>query len=436
MIAAGSMANTGRRQITITADGAPVRSVPSQNLGQEDHMDLRFTDEELALRDEVREFIRKEQPADMRRKLELGQHLDKKDYVGWQQTLNARGWGAPHWPREWGGTGWNAAQLFIFNEELLSAPALAPDLHNTGQVGPVIIAFGTDEQKKYFLPKIRNMDLWFAQGFSEPGSGSDLASLKTRAERDGDHYVVNGTKMWSTYGHFSDWMFALVRTDPAAAKQKGISYLLIDLKSPGITMRPIITIDSTHHVNQVFFDNVRVPVTNRIGEENRGWEYAKFLMGNSRVNVARLGLARGRMRRVKSLAAQVLQGGTPLCENPRFSCKLTEAEIDLKAIEITNMRIVADRMKNASNKQDPKSSILKLKAGEMHQTTVELMLEVAGPLALPYQTHFLELEEELSIGPQWAAGIAPAYFMARSRTITGGSNEVQRNIIAKRILGL
>jgi alkylation response protein AidB-like acyl-CoA dehydrogenase len=399
-------------------------------------MDLRFTDEELALRDEVREFVRKEQPAAMRRKLELGQHLDKCDYVRWQQILNARGWGAPHWPVEWGGTGWNAAQLFLFNEELLGAPALAPDLHNTGQVGPVIIAFGTEEQKKRFLPRIRNMDLWFAQGFSEPGSGSDLASLKTRAVRDGDHYVVNGTKMWSTYGHFSDWMFALVRTDEAAAKQKGISYLLIDLNSPGITIRPIITIDSTHHVNQVFFDDVRVPVGNRIGEENRGWEYAKFLMGNSRVNVARLGLAHGRMRRLKALAAQVHQGGVALIDQPRFALKLAEAEVDLKAIEITNMRIVADRLKSASRKQDPKSSILKLRAGEMHQTTVELMLEVAGPLAAPCQSRFLELHEDDAIGPEWAAGVAPTYFMARSRTITGGSNEVQRNIIAKRILGL
>jgi len=398
-------------------------------------MDLRFTDQELALREEVRAFVRAEQPEKLRRKLLLGQHLTKEDFVFWQRTLNARGWGAPHWPVEWGGTGWNAAQLFIFNEELLIAPALAPDLHNTGQVGPVIIAFGTDEQKKHFLPKIRNMDLWFAQGFSEPGSGSDLASLRTSAFSDGDDYVVNGTKMWTTYGHFSDWMFTLVRTDPTARKQKGISYLLINLKSPGITIRPVITIDSTHHVNQVFFDDVRVPVSNRVGEEHRGWDYAKFLMGNSRVNVARLGLARGRMQRVKALAKSVQQNGAPLSEDLRFKCKITEAEIDLKAIEITNMRIVADRMKNTTGKQDPKSSILKLKAGEMHQIVAELMLEVAGPLALPYQTTFLE-EHGASIGPEWAAGIAGNYFMARSRTITGGSNEVQRNIIAKRILGL
>ena len=398
-------------------------------------MDLKLTHEELSLRDEVRAFVKSEQPEVLRRKLILGLHLTKEDHVFWQGKLNARGWGAPHWPVEWGGTGWSAAQLFIFNEELLSAPALAPDLHNTGQVGPVIIAFGTDEQKKYFLPKIRNMDLWFAQGFSEPSSGSDLASLKTRAERDGDHYLVNGTKMWTTYGHFSDWMFALVRTDPTAQKQKGISYLLIDLKSPGITIRPVITIDSTHHVNQVFFDDVKVPVSNRIGEEHRGWDYAKFLMGNSRVNVARLGLARGRMQRLKALAKNVELSGVALSEDPNFRRKVAAAEVDLKAIEITNMRIVADRMKSKMNKQDPKSSILKLKAGEMHQVIAELMLEIAGPLALPYQPNFLE-EEDACIGPEWVAGIAAAYFMARSRTITGGSNEIQRNIIAKRILGL
>lgn len=399
-------------------------------------MDLRFTPEEIALRDEVRAFCKTAQPESIRRKLILGQHLAREDYVTWQRILDAKGWGAPHWPREWGGTGWSAVQLYIFNEELQRAPALLPDLHNTGQVGPVIIAFGTEKQKQHFLPRIRNLDYWFCQGFSEPGAGSDLASLKTSAVRDGDDYVVNGQKTWTTYAHMADWMFALVRTDPTAKKQKGISYLLIDLKTPGVTIRPIITMGGVHRINEVFLDNVRVPVENRIGEENRGWDYAKYLMGNSRTNVVRLGLARAHVERAKELATHVMVNGQPLSEGERFREKLAAVEIELKAIEITIMRIVAERMKNPGYQQDPKSSILKLKASELHQIATEILLEVAGPQAMPAQPEFLELETDLAIGPDWAAGAAPTYFMNRSWTIAGGSSEIQRNIIAKRILGL
>lgn len=399
-------------------------------------MDLRFTPEEIALRDEVRAFCKTAQPESIRRKLILGQHLAREDYVTWQRILDAKGWGAPHWPREWGGTGWSAVQLYIFNEELQRAPALLPDLHNTGQVGPVIIAFGTEKQKQHFLPRIRNLDYWFCQGFSEPGAGSDLASLKTSAVRDGDDYVVNGQKTWTTYAHMADWMFALVRTDPTAKKQKGISYLLIDLKTPGVTIRPIITMGGVHRINEVFLDNVRVPVENRIGEENRGWDYAKYLMGNSRTNVVRLGLARAHVERAKELATHVMVNGQPLSESERFREKLAAVEIELKAIEITIMRIVAERMKNPGYQQDPKSSILKLKASELHQIATEILLEVAGPQAMPAQPEFLELETDLAIGPDWAAGAAPTYFMNRSWTIAGGSSEIQRNIIAKRILGL
>ena len=399
-------------------------------------MDIRFTAPEIALRNEVREFVETHQPAHLRRKLILGQPYTKGDYVAWQQILNAKGWGAPHWPREWGGTGWNAAQMFIFNEELQRAPALLPDLHNTGQVGPVIIAFGTDEQKQFFLPKIRNMDWWFAQGFSEPGAGSDLASLKTTARRDANHYIVNGQKTWTSYGHQSDWMFTLVRTDSSSTKHKGISYLLIDLSSPGVSIRPIVTIDGLHHINEVFFSEVKVPTVNRIGEENRGWDYAKFLMGNSRVNVARLGLARTRLQRAKSYATKVLRDGIPLSENRRFREKVAETEVDLKAIEITNMRIVADRMKGTGGKQDAKASILKVRAMEVHQAITELLLEVAGPLAMPCQVRFLEEEISHPIGPEWSASAASTYFRHRADTITGGTNEIQRNIISKRILGL
>ena len=398
-------------------------------------MDLGFTAADLALRDEIREFCRKEQPAHIRRKLVLGQHLDHDDYVVWQRILDARGWAVPHWPKEWGGTGWSASQLFIYNEELQKTPALLPENHNTAQVGPVIIAFGTEEQKKRFLPSIRNLDYWFCQGFSEPGSGSDLASLKTSAVRSGDDYIVQGQKMWTSQGHNANWMFALVRTDPGAKKQKGITYLLIDLKTPGITIRPIITIGG-HRVNEIFFDNVRVPVANRIGEENKGWDYAKFLMGNSRINVARIGLSAGRIQRAKQWATHTLVEGVPLSSMERFREKVAAVEVELKAIEITNMRIVADQMKNASKKHDPKSSILKLKGAELQQASAELLMEVAGPLAAPFQEGFLEHHCEESLGPDWCAGIAPSYYVSRAISIVGGSNEVQHNIIAKNILQL
>ncbi len=397
-------------------------------------MDLRFTEEDLLLRAEIREFCRTKQPEALRRKLELGQHLEHEDYVNWQRILDANGFAVPHWPIEWGGRGWTASQLYIFNEELLRFPALLPENHNTAQVGPVIIAFGTDMQKQRFLPKIRNLDYWFCQGFSEPGSGSDLASLKTSAVRKGEFYEVNGQKLWTTQAHRANWMFCLVRTDNNAKKQKGISYLLIDLKSPGITIRPV-HIMGAHRVNEVFFEKVIVPVENRIGEENRGWDYAKFLMGNSRINVARIGLATGRIERAKSLAAQVMVDKKPLSENPRFREKLAALEIDLKATEITNMRIVADQLKKNEIKQDPRASILKLKGGELQQMTAELLMEVAGPHALAQQGDFLAVKDK-ALGPEWAPGIAATYYYSRAISIVGGSNEVQRNIIAKGILGL
>lgn len=398
-------------------------------------MDLGFTAADLALRDEIREFCRTAQPEHIRRKLVLGQHLSPGDYIDWQRILDNKGWAVPHWPKEWGGTGWSASQLFIYNEELQKAPALLPENHNTAQVGPVIIAFGTEEQKQRFLPKIRNLDYWFCQGFSEPGSGSDLASLKTSAVRSGDEYIVQGQKMWTSQGHNANWMFALVRTDPGAKKQKGITYLLIDMKSPGITVRPIMTIGG-HRVNEIFFDNVRVPLANRIGEENKGWDYAKFLMGNSRINVARIGLSTGRLQRAKQWAARIMVEGVPLADMERFREKVAAIEVELKAIEITNMRIVADQMKNASKKHDPKSSILKLKGAELQQASAELLMEVAGPLSGPSQEEFLEHHDEDSIGPDWCAGIAPTYFVSRAISIVGGSNEVQHNIIAKNILQL
>jgi pimeloyl-CoA dehydrogenase large subunit len=366
-----------------------------------------------------------------------GKKLSKDDIVSWQRTLHAKGWAVPNWPAEWGGTGWTPVQQYMFQDALQQAPAPPPLGFGVTMVGPVIIAFGSQAQKEHYLPRIRNLDDWWCQGFSEPGSGSDLASLRTTAKRDGDHYVVNGQKIWTTLAQHADWIFCLVRTDPAAKKQEGISFLLIDMKTPGITVRPIVTIDGGREVNEVFFDDVRVPVENLVGSENKGWDYAKFLLGNERMGIARVGVSKERIRRVRELASLEFVGGRPLIEDERFREKLAAVEIELKALEMTQLRVVAAERNRVPGKPDPASSILKIKGSEIQQATTELLMEVVGPYALPYQP---ERDEEgwnePPIGPDWAGGIAPAYFNWRKISIYGGSNEIQKNIIAKAILGL
>jgi len=396
-------------------------------------MDLSFSNEELAFRDEVRAFFKEAVPPATRRRMQEGRHLEKDDLVQWQRILNAKGWAVTHWPKEYGGTGWTPVQHYIFNEEMQLAPAPAPLPFGVSMVGPVIYTFGNEEQKKYFLPRIANLDDWWCQGFSEPGSGSDLASLKTTAKRKGDVYVVNGQKTWTTLAQHADWIFCLVRTDPTVKKQSGISFLLIDMKSRGITVRPIITIEGGHEVNEVFFDDVEVPVTNLVGEENRGWDYAKFLLGNERVGIARVGVSKERIRRIKELASSVKSGGRPIIDDPRFREKLTAVEIELKALELTQLRVVAAEGRHGKGKPDPASSILKIKGSEIQQATTELMLEVIGPFAAPYDPGENDGSNELE---DWTTQIAPSYFNNRKVSIYGGSNEIQRNIIAKAVLGL
>ncbi len=399
-------------------------------------MDLRLSADEARFRDEVRTWLNAALPDDLRRKMHLGVRPSKADIVRWQRILNEKGWAAPSWPVEHGGTGWDATQLYIFKEEMQRAFAPDPLGMNINLVGPVIIAFGSEQQKKELLPKIRNLDIWFCQGFSEPGAGSDLASLKTTAVRDGDHYIVNGSKLWTSNAHRADWMFALVRTDTTAKKQKGITYLLIDMKSPGITMNPVITMDGDRWCNQEFFDNVRVPVANRIGEENKGWNYAKYLLGHERVNFGKVGATKARIALAKALATRVISNGKPLSEDQRFQEKLALIDVELKALEITNMQVVAAMKKNTDHKQDPKASILKIKGGELYQAATEILVEVAGPQAMARQTEFLKGETGTAVGADWAATTSHNYFMMRERTIAGGSTEVQHNIIAKAILGL
>ena len=399
-------------------------------------MDLRFTPDEIAFRDTVRNFFQTEIPAEIRRKTSEGRGLSKQDLVTSHQILNAKGWAVAHWPVEWGGQDWTPIERYIYMEELLQASVPMPLQFNVHMVGPVIAAFGSEEQKRRFLPGTANLDIWWCQGFSEPGAGSDLASLKTTARREGEEYVVNGQKTWTTLAQHADWIFALVRTDPRAAKkQQGISFLLIDMKSPGITVRPIQTIDGGHEVNEVFFDDVRVPVENLVGEENKGWDYAKFLLGNERSGIARVGLSKARIRRIRELAAKIPAGDGMLWDDEGFRRKVRLVEVELKALEMTQLRVVA--AERSSNKPNPASSILKIKGTELQQATTELLLEMAGPYALVYgDKDTADGHNDLPGGFEWADAVAPTYFNQRKVSIYGGSNEIQRNIIAKSILGL
>ena len=399
-------------------------------------MDLSFSKEEVAFRDEVRTFFKENVPSATRQKLQEGRHLSKQEMIDWWRILNKKGWGVSHWPKEYGGTGWSSVQHYIFNEELQMAPAPSPLAFGVSMVGPVIYTFGNEAQKKHYLPRIANVDDWWCQGFSEPGSGSDLASLKTKAERKGDVYVVNGQKTWTTLAQHADWIFCLCRTDPAAKKQLGISFLLIDMKTPGITVRPIQTMDGGREVNEVFFDDVKVPVENLVGQEHRGWDCAKFLLGNERTGIARVGYSKQRVQRIKELAGRVKAGDKPLIEDERFREKLAEVEVELKALEMTQLRVVcAERSAGRARKPDPASSILKLKGSEIQQAISELLMEVVGPYAMPFQPE-IDGRNEPPIGPDYAGPLAPTYFNWRKISIYGGSNEIQKNIISKAILGL
>ncbi len=400
-------------------------------------MDLRFSPEENAFRAEVRKFMQTEVPLAVRRKVIEGRELTKQDIVTSHKTLHKRGWATPGWPKEWGGTGWSPIQFYMFGEEMQVNGVPSPVGFNVSMHGPVLIQFGTEKQKKYHLPRIAACDDWWCQGFSEPGSGSDLASLQTSAVRYGDHYVVNGQKIWTTLAQYADWCFLLVRTDPAAKKQLGISYLMVEMKTPGITVRPIVTIDGSKEVNEVFFDNVKIPAENLVGEENRGWDCAKYLLGNERTGIARVGVSKMRVARIKELARKVPSGGGSLMDDERFAEKVAAVEVELKALEMTQLRVVSEDAKAVrGGKPNPASSILKIKGSELQQATTELLMEVAGPLSLPYVPHDDMLgHNEAPIGYEWASPTAPAYFNNRKVSIYGGTNEIQHNIIAKAVLG-
>ncbi len=395
-------------------------------------MDLNYSPDESAFRDAVRAWIAGNLPADLRAKVVGYEPLSREDLLRWHRILADKGWIAPGWPQEWGGTGWTPVQRYIFEEECgyAGAPPLVP--FGLTMCAAVLLRFGTDAQKKRFLPRIYRGDDFWCQGYSEPGAGSDLASLKTRAVRQGAHYVVNGQKTWTTLAHYADWIFCLVRTGGADdKKQEGISFLLIDMRTPGITVRPLMLMDGEHEVNEVFFDDVKVPAENLVHEENKGWTVAKYLLGHERLNTARIGTSRRELERLKEYAAAQLKDGRPLAQDPRFRDKLTRLEIELTALAITNLRFV-HRLASGDGRSDAGLvSMLKIRGTEIQQALAELMMQAAGPLAQPFRT----LDSGAAFD-RFTASLAPRYANFRKTSIYAGSNEIQRNIIARMYLGL
>jgi alkylation response protein AidB-like acyl-CoA dehydrogenase len=387
-------------------------------------MQLEFTAEEQSFRDEVRAFFKEQLSADVSSRVLKGEELGSVELMDWQNRLHRRGWGGMSWPLKFGGAAWSPVQQYIFDDEsaLAGGPRLIP--FGPKMVAPVIMAFGTAAQQQRFLPKISSGQEWWCQGYSEPGAGSDLASLKTRAVREGNHYVVNGQKTWNTLGQYADWIFCLVRTDIDAKQQSGISFLLIDMKSSGITVRPITLLDGGHEVNEVWFENVRVPIENLIGEENKGWTYAKFLLSHERTSIAGVGISKRELARLKQVATSERKLGRPLIEDPLFAAQIAQVEIDLWALELTNLRVLsADRGKASVG---PEASILKIRGTEIQQCISELLMRAVGPYALPFR------REAMEAGYQFAG----SYLNLRKLSIFGGTNEIQKNIIAKMIIGL
>ena len=391
-------------------------------------MQLELADEDRAFRDDMRSFFTTQVPEDIREAVAERRELSREQLVRSQQTLNRHGLAVPHWPEEWGGRGWTALRRHIWHEEMQRACVPPPLSFNASMVGPVIAAFGTQQQKERLLPATANLDIWWSQGFSEPDAGSDLASLRTAAVHDGDDFVVNGQKTWTTLGQYGDWIFCLVRTDPTVKKQAGISFLLVDMTTPGVTVRPIELIDGGHEVNEVWFEDVRVPAENLVGEENKGWSYAKFLLGNERVGVAPVGSTKRVLAQAKDWARSVPTGdGSTLLDDPLTAARFAELETGLLALELTALRVVAH---SADGKPHPASSVLKLTGTELQQAVSELVVDLAGPGSLASGA------DDGSELPAWTRRAAPVYLNLRKASIYGGSNEIQRQIISRTILGL
>jgi alkylation response protein AidB-like acyl-CoA dehydrogenase len=398
-------------------------------------MDLTLSAEETAFRDDVRAWIKDRLPAWLSDKVKRGKRLTKDDYLAWHAELRTRGWLAWHWPTEYGGAGWTPVQKHIFEEECVAAgaPRIVP--FGVNMLGPVLIAFGSDEHKAHYLPRILNDDDWWAQGYSEPGAGSDLASLRTRAVRDGDHYIVSGQKTWTTLGHHANMMFTLVRTDPDAKAQEGISFLLIDMTSPGVEVRPIVTLDGEHEVNEVWLTDVKVPVENLVGEENKGWTYAKYLLTYERTGIAGVAYAKQGLDHLKAIARSQSDGDGVLADDPLFAARMSRVEIDLMAMDVFNLRVLAAA--GEGKVPGAESSLLKIKGTIIRQEITDLLRRAVGPYAMPFTPDaFDDGYNEEPIGPDGAMLHARSYFNHRKLSIYGGSNEIQRSIVAKQMLGL
>ena len=396
-------------------------------------MDLSFSAEDLAFRDEVRSFLRDELSPELAEKVRLNRDLTKADMDGWHATLNARGWLAQNWPKSFGGAQWSAVQRHIWEEEAAAAnaPRIVP--FGLSMLAPVLMKFGSEAQQNYWLPRILDGSDWWCQGYSEPGAGSDLASLKTKAVRDGDHYIVNGQKTWTTLGQHANMIFCLVRTDVDVKQQEGISFLLIDMDTPGIEVRPIILLDGSHEVNEVWFTDVRVPVENLVGEENKGWTYAKYLLMHERTNIAGVGASQAGLNTVKRVARSANHNGKSLIENPHFAARLAQVEIDLRAMSTTNLRIIAQT--EAGGAPGVEASMLKVKGSIIRQEINDLARRAVGPYALPFASELIEGANDLVPDPFDTGPVAAEYFNNRKISIFGGSNEIQRGIIAKVTLG-
>ncbi len=391
-------------------------------------MELFYSEADLSFRDEVRTFLADRLPKDISDTFFSYERHSWQQMIRWQKILAEQGWVAPGWPIEHGGTGWSPMQQYIFDSEamLAGAPRLRP--FAVKMIGPVLIRFGSDDQKKRFLPRMLRAEDYWCQGFSEPGAGSDLASLKTRAVRDGDDYVVNGQKTWTTTGQYANWMFALVRTDPDTPRpQQGISMLLIDMTLPGVTVRPITTIDGDHHVNEVFLEDVRVPASLMVGEENKGWDYAKYLLGNERIGIANVGQSKAELSLLKRLAAACKRDGVALIDDPVFGAKLADLEADFMAQEVTNLRMLSSVAPGGD--VGALSPFLKLRGSEIQQRIQELAMEASGVDAAPWRA-----DRRLGRGAMDGYG-THGWLLSRAFTIFGGSSEVMKNIVAKQVLG-
>ncbi len=398
-------------------------------------MNLEYTPEENAFRKEVRAFIDENYPKDLPTR-GLADDMTREQLLKWHKILGKKGWSTPAWPKEYGGTGWSPTQRYIWQEENARVNAVMPLPFGVAMVAPVIYTFGNAEQKERFLPGIRSGEDWWCQGYSEPGAGSDLASLKTTAVRDGDDYILNGQKTWTTLAQHADWGFFLCRTDPKAERpQQGISFILVDMKTPGIEVRPIKLVDGGYEVNEVWLTDVRVPAENLVGEENKGWTYAKFLLAHERSGIARVSASKRSLENLRDIAESEIMDGAPLGDDYDFARKMSQLEIDLAALEITELRTLAGEQ--AGKGPGPESSILKVKGTEIQQRLTELTLEAVGRYGLPdFRSYEDSLANDNSIGPDYAKYAAPLYFNMRKTSIYGGSNEIQRNIITKMVLGL